>query len=80
MPEFYRTKMTLAAIGLASALTVAASAQQRDMSAEAAYRDIKATLGFVPSFFKAFPQVGIAGAWGEFKAVQLSPTTALPPG
>ena len=31
----------------------------------------------MPSFFKAFPEAGIAGAWGEFKSVQLNPDTAL---
>ena len=31
----------------------------------------------MPSFFKAFPEVGIAGAWAEFKSVQLNPDTAL---
>ena len=34
-------------------------------------------MGSVPSFFKAFPEVGIAGAWAEFKSVQLNPDTAL---
>ena len=31
----------------------------------------------MPSFFKAFPEAGIPGAWSEFKAVQLSPKTRL---
>jgi AhpD family alkylhydroperoxidase len=31
----------------------------------------------VPGFFKVFPQSGIAGAWDEFKTVQLNPNTAL---
>ena len=35
------------------------------------------TLGIVPGFFKQFPEVGIAGAWAEFKSVQLNPNTAL---
>jgi hypothetical protein len=26
----------------------------------------------VPGFFRAFPEVGIAGAWAEFKSVQLN--------
>src|ERR1700761_6147778 len=43
----------------------------------ATYGDIEATLGSVPTFFKLFPQEGIAGAWGEFKTVQLNPNTAL---
>jgi AhpD family alkylhydroperoxidase len=43
----------------------------------ATYGDIEATLGSVPTFFKLFPQEGIAGAWAEFKTVQLNPKTAL---
>jgi AhpD family alkylhydroperoxidase len=31
----------------------------------------------VPTFFKQFPEVGIAGAWAEFKSVQLNPNTKL---
>ena len=46
--------------------------------AKETYRDIGKTLGFVPEFFKAFPEQGIAAAWDELKAIQLSPTTALP--
>ena len=34
-------------------------------------------LGTVPGFFKAFPESGIAGAWSEFKAVQLNQKTSL---
>ncbi|MGH9382501.1 MAG: carboxymuconolactone decarboxylase family protein [Thermoanaerobaculia bacterium] len=41
------------------------------------YAEIEQMLGAVPSFFRAFPQAGIAGAWEEFKAIQLSPDTAL---
>ena len=46
-------------------------------AAAATYADIEATLGLVPGFFRAFPEVGIAGAWAEFKSVQLNPETAL---
>jgi AhpD family alkylhydroperoxidase len=46
--------------------------------APTAYRDIEATLGLVPSFFKQFPEAGIAGAWREFKTIQLNPHSALP--
>jgi AhpD family alkylhydroperoxidase len=45
--------------------------------ASATYQDIEKTLGIVPGFFKVFPQSGIAGAWDEFKSVQLNPNTAL---
>jgi AhpD family alkylhydroperoxidase len=71
------TIVTLAAaVGLFGAvLAPAASAQ--DASAQAAYKDIEQTLGLVPGFFKLFPEVGIAGAWAEFKSVQLNPKTRL---
>jgi len=52
-------------------------AKAEDPAATAAYADMKATLGIVPGFFKAFPESGIAGAWSEFKSVQLNPNTAL---
>src|SRR5688572_8923760 len=45
------------------------------MAADATYKDIKATLGIVPTFFKAYPEHAIAAAWAEMKAVQLGPTT-----
>lgn len=43
-------------------------------SAEAAYQDIEATLGGVPSFIKAYPKAGVAGAWAELKGLQFSET------
>jgi AhpD family alkylhydroperoxidase len=43
-----------------------------------AYRDIERTFGFVPTFLRAFPEEGIAGAWREVKSVHLNPATALP--
>ena len=61
-------------IGLASAVFVGSAMAQ---DASSAYRDIEATLGSVPTFFKMFPEEGIAGAWTEFKTVQLNPKTAL---
>lgn len=42
-----------------------------------ALADITQTLGFVPEFLAAFPEVARAGAWREFKEVQMSPATAL---
>jgi AhpD family alkylhydroperoxidase len=45
--------------------------------APSAYRDMEATLGLVPWFFKQFPEPGIAGAWREFKTIQLNPHSAL---
>jgi AhpD family alkylhydroperoxidase len=42
-----------------------------------AYKDIEKTLGMVPKFFLMLPEEALPGAWSEFKAVQLSPYTAL---
>jgi AhpD family alkylhydroperoxidase len=49
----------------------------QDAASQATYRDIEQTLGSVPTFFKMFPESGIAGAWAEFKGVQLNPETKL---
>jgi AhpD family alkylhydroperoxidase len=68
----------LTASAVFAAIAVSANpAAAQDVSAQAAYRDIEQTLGSVPTFFKMFPEVGIAGAWAEFKSVQLNPKTAL---
>ena len=66
-----------AAAGITSNLGLMVTAWAQDAGAQAAYRDIEQTLGSVPTFFKLFPEVGIAGAWAEFKAVQLNPATKL---
>ena len=66
------------ALGLGTiALLAPQATRAEDASAQAAYRDIEQTLGSVPGFFKAFPESGIAGAWAEFKSVQLNPKTSL---
>lgn len=46
-------------------------------NADDTYKDIEKTLGLIPKFFLAFPREGIAGAWSEFKGVQLNPHTSL---
>jgi AhpD family alkylhydroperoxidase len=46
--------------------------------AKATYQDIEKTLGLVPAFMKAFPEVEVGGVWDELKSVQLNPKTALP--
>jgi AhpD family alkylhydroperoxidase len=67
-----------AALGLGTAALVAPrTATAEDAAAQATYRDIEQTLGSVPGFFKAFPESGIAGAWAEFKSVQLNRKTKL---
>src|SRR6516162_2028911 len=71
---YARSLLTASAL----ALTVFVNASPAPAGdATATYQDIEKTLGMVPGFFKVFPQSGIAGAWDEFKTVQLSPNTAL---
>jgi AhpD family alkylhydroperoxidase len=67
--------LTAAAVLGVAALVETVSAE--DSAAEATYRDIEQTLGSVPTFFKAFPESGITGAWAEFKSIQLNPKTKL---
>jgi AhpD family alkylhydroperoxidase len=66
-----------AAICLGALSGIAPVASAENTSAQATYRDIEKTLGTVPGFFKQFPEAGIAGAWAEFKSVQLNPHTKL---
>lgn len=67
-----------AGLGAVAAIALTAyEAGAQNVAAVATYADIEATLGMVPSFFRAFPEVGIAGAWAEFKSIQLNPDTAL---
>jgi AhpD family alkylhydroperoxidase len=61
-------------IGLAAAVCAGPVMAQ---DAGSTYQDIQNTLGMVPGFFKLFPEEGIAGAWAEFKSVQLNPKSAL---
>jgi AhpD family alkylhydroperoxidase len=68
------TVATVATVGL-GVLVHASKAEEA--GSQAVYGDIEKTLGSVPSFFKAFPEVGIGGAWAEFKTVQLNPNTKL---
>jgi len=69
--------VTLAGAVAIGTLGGLAPAGAQDSSAQATYRDIEQTLGSVPGFFKQFPEAGIAGAWAEFKSVQLNAKTKL---
>jgi AhpD family alkylhydroperoxidase len=71
-----RNRMTLV-LTLVASLGLGAPASAQDASAQATYRDIEQTLGMVPTFFKLFPEAAIAGAWNEFKSLQLNPGTKL---
>jgi AhpD family alkylhydroperoxidase len=60
-------------------LAVAPPALAQDARDAARARDdIKATLGFVPGFFKVMADAAVGGAWQEMKGLQLNPGTALP--
>ncbi len=78
MKPSLRTRVAIVTLGVV-ALAAPAIAQDSRKAAEETYRDIQATLGIVPGFFRAFPEAGIAGAWAEMKNVQMSGTTALSP-
>jgi AhpD family alkylhydroperoxidase len=70
----------LALAALAAALACSgAAAQDSRKAAEDTLRDIQATLGVVPGFFRAFPEAGLPGAWAEFKQVQVAENTKLSP-
>jgi AhpD family alkylhydroperoxidase len=59
-------------------LAVSSPALAQDHGSAAPARDdIKATLGFVPGFFKVMSDVAVGGAWQEMKGLQLNPNTAL---
>lgn len=75
--QLYRNLIAIAAAGSFGALAAITAVSAQDSSAEATYKDIEQTLGSVPGFFKASPESGIAGAWAEFKSVQLNPDSAL---
>lgn len=65
---------------LSAVCTLSGSAFAADApsaEANAAYADITATFGSVPTFLKVFPSEGISGAWSEMKGVELNPHTAL---
>lgn len=42
------------------------------------YKDMRETLGLVPSFLKEYPSYGLTGAWKEMKALEFSAETAIP--
>jgi AhpD family alkylhydroperoxidase len=45
--------------------------------AQSALKDMAAVLGAPPEFLKRFPEAGRAGAWREFRDVQLNPSSAV---
>lgn len=74
-----RTTRSLIAAAIAAVACGAGIAQDGRQAVEATYRDIEATLGLVPGFFRAYPEAGLPGAWQAFKNVQVSEHTTLDP-
>ena len=76
-----RTIFTQAALAAVTSLCLLsfASAQEVKPSAEETYRDIEATLGFVPTHLKAYPQSAVAGAWAMSKGLLFSEDNVLEP-
>jgi AhpD family alkylhydroperoxidase len=79
MEEEMKSNQALITLALAAGLgtLLAITTVRADEAADAAYKDIEATLGQVPDMFKTLPEVAVAGAWAEIKGVQLNPKTAL---
>jgi len=72
-----RILTTLTLLATTLLLTMDTARAEPSAEAKAAYQDMQKTLGLVPTFFKAFPEEGIADAWDELKSVQMNPKTAL---
>lgn len=73
-----KTRSIAFAVALAGLASLAAAQDSRKAYDET-LRDIQATLGVVPGFFRAFPEAGLPGAWAEFKQVQVAENTRLSP-
>lgn len=74
-----RISRTILAAAAALACGGAVAQSAGGSAVEKTYRDIEATLGIVPGFFREFPEAGLPGAWDSFKHVQVAEDTALPP-
>lgn len=66
-------------VALAAAAACGGTAAQNRKDVEETYRDIEATLGVVPGFFREYPQAGLPGAWASFKQIQVAEDTTLSP-
>ena len=72
--------LSLAAIAFAALVQFGSPAAAQDTSkAEAAYADIKATFGVVPTHMQRYPSQAIAGAWEMTKGLLFDPSNTLEP-
>ena len=72
-------KTKLFAAALVAAITCSSVALAHDEGLEATFKDIEATLGVVPSHFKAYPPSAVAGAWAMTKGLLVGEGNALEP-
>ena len=70
-------KQALAHVQKAMAANTPPPAPMAITTEAAALSDIKQTFGFVPQFLRAYPAGALAGAWTEFRDVQLNPSAVL---
>ena len=73
-----RTNAAVCLILAVAGAFVAPRAALATPEADGARADIQKTFGFVPGFLKLVPDLALPGAWMEFKALEVSPNTALP--
>lgn len=68
-------------LALAAAVSLATSSgfAAEPTPAERAYQEIEATLGVVPSHFKAYPTSAVAGAWDMTKGLLMGEGNVLEP-
>jgi AhpD family alkylhydroperoxidase len=71
--------LLLAVAGAFAAVAGAPRAAQATPEGDGARADIQKTFGFVPGFMKLVPDLALPGAWMDFKALLVTPGTALPP-
>lgn len=70
----------LAALLLAQPVLAAQHQPKKEVSdqTKAIHKDIEATLGILPGFFKDFPAEALPGAWAETKGLLMNDRTAIP--
>ena len=76
-PNLLLALATVPFAGLALAVPAARAETNAAQAAQAAQADMVKTVGFVPSFAKAFPAEGLPGIWQEVKDFELNKKTAL---
>jgi AhpD family alkylhydroperoxidase len=76
MTKSVRHGVAVIATGLSLTISLPAIAEDAaTAAAEAAYKEIEAMLGGVPTFVKVYPKAGIAGAWALTRDLEFSETT-----